>query len=135
MQSNLDALFKTSKELEKSGRWYEINDRTSFLVKRYGGSNSKKLEESFAKHYRPYAAIIERNGLPEEKTNEILATIFVESCLIDWKGIDIDGKKDVPYNQELAIKLFQLLPDLLKTLMEYAQQPGYYKEELEQAGN
>ena len=129
METNLDSLYKTNGKEEKEGIWYEINDEVSFKVKRFGGENADAVKRAMAKHYKPYAARIEKGTLEQSREDKIMAKVFVEACLIDWKGVEIDGEvKD--YNQELAVDFFVALPELRSDLFTYATSADTYKEDL-----
>ena len=82
-----------------------------------------------AKYYKPYAALVQNGGMPEEKSTEISLRVFVESCMLDWKGVQIDGV-EVPFSHEAAIKLLKEMPDLADTLMAHASNAANYKEDL-----
>lgn len=128
MKTNLDSIFKTNKVLESSGVWFDISEEIGFLISRFGSSN-QKAKALTAKYYKPYAALVQNGGMPEEKSTEISLRVFVESCMIDWKGIQIDGV-EVPFSHEAALKLLKEMPDLADTLMTHASNSANYKEDL-----
>jgi regulator of PEP synthase PpsR (kinase-PPPase family) len=129
MKTNLDSMFKTSISLEENGTWFMISDKTGFLLKRIGGANASKMKSSFAKYYKPYAKQFENGTIDPLKEKEIMAKVFVESCLVDWKGIEIDGK-ETPFSKEVAVDFFKSLPDLMDTLSAQATDLNNYKEDL-----
>ena len=59
MKTNLDKLFKTNEELEKSGILVVLSDTLEFNLKRFGGKNSTPVRAVQAKYYKPYARQIE----------------------------------------------------------------------------
>lgn len=129
MQSNLDKFFKNDENLESGGIWMEVDEGVKFLVKRFGGFNSSQVKSALAKHYKPYARQVELGTLPLKKEREIQNRVFVESCLLDWKGIVLDGK-EAPFNKEDAVKLLTQLPELSDALVTYASDAKNYKEDL-----
>jgi hypothetical protein len=129
MKSNLDKFFKNSAELEENGVWFDVSDGVGFLCRRFGGYNSEKVKKSLAKHYKPYAKQIELGTFPREKQLEIMFRVFVESCVIDWKGVEIDGKQE-PFSVEACVKLFCSLPDLGDTIVEHASKSDVFREDL-----
>jgi hypothetical protein len=129
MKTNLDTLFKTSDSMETSGIWMTISDDVGFLVKRFGGYNSPKVKAATAKYYKPYARLIENGTLAMEKEKEIMTKIFVESSLMDWKGVEIDGKL-TPFSKEVAVEFLLSLPELAESLISYASDSKNYKEDL-----
>ena len=129
MKSNLDKLFKNDESLEGNGIWLNLSEESGFLVRRFGGYNSQKVKAALAKHYKPYARLIDNGTLDPLKEKEITTRVFVESCVIDWKGIEIDGK-EVPFSQDVAINFLLKLPELLETLVSYASDSKNYREDL-----
>lgn len=129
MQSNLDKLFKNDKNSESGGIWMEVSEEIKFLVKRFGGFNSQPVKMALAKYYKPYARQVETGTLSADKEREIQNRVFVESCMLDWKGVQIDGQ-EVPFSKEEAVKLLNSLPELADTLVNYANDPKNYREDL-----
>lgn len=119
MKTNLDKFFKTDSEVEKQGVWMDIDDNTGFLVKRWNDSNPQ-MKAAFAAHYKPYARQIEMGTLSPAKEREIMTKIFVNSCLIDWKGVEINGVA-TPFSKEAAVDFLINLPALFDALMEHAK--------------
>lgn len=128
MKSNLDKLFKQNTSLEQEGVWFEIDGGPKFLIRRFGGANSE-VKKAMVKYYKPVAKLIERNLLGDEKEKAIMSKAFIAACMIDWDGIEIDGEP-TPYSFDVAVELFKGLPELLDTLMDYAQDSENYREEV-----
>lgn len=129
MKSNLDKIFKSDKGLEKDGVWFSYTETTSFLIRRFGGFNATKVKAALARYYKPYARLIEMGTLPEEKEKEIMVKVFVESSIVSWKGVEIDGK-EVEFSVDAAVKLLTHLPELSESLLEYASDSKNYREDL-----
>lgn len=127
MKSNLDKFFKTDKSLEKSGVWLTISDEVGFLVKPFRPENPA-MKQAMATHYKPVARQMELGTLDPEKEREIMAKLFVTASLVDWRGVEIDGEV-VPFSREVAVPFLVGLPDLFKTLMDYAQDFRNYQPE------
>jgi|AntRauTorcE11897_2_1112592.scaffolds.fasta_scaffold00704_9 hypothetical protein len=129
MKTNLDNIYKTDSSMEKDGIWFAITDETQFLVRRFGGANAQKVKQATAKYYKPFARQVENGTMSAEKEKEILVRSFVESCLVDWKGVEIDGEEQ-KFEKEKAIELFCNLPDLFESIYEYATATSSYREDL-----
>ena len=129
MKTNLDKLFKTNEELEKSGIVVVLSDTLEFNLKRFGGKNSTPVRAAQAKYYKPYARQIEMGTFDKDKEREIFVKIFVESCFIGWKGVEIDGAP-AEFNRDNAIKILLALPELFETLLEQASKVDNFKEDL-----
>ena len=129
MKSNLDSFFKTNELAEKEGNWFLITDTAGFLIRRFGGYNSPNVKMAMAKYHKPYARQIQAGTFSDEKQIEIMTKVFVESSIVDWKGIEIEGK-DTPFSKEACTELLISLPDLAETLLQYASESNNFKEDL-----
>ena len=129
MKTNLDSLFKTNKNLEKDGIWFSISDDTKFLIRRFGGANSQNVKQAMAKYYKPFSRQVQSGTLSAEKEKEILVRAFVDSSLVDWKGVEIDGE-EVEFSKDKAIELFLELEDLFEALYAYASSNESFREDL-----
>lgn len=127
--SKLHTLFKTNRTLETEGIYLQIDDGIKFKVKRFGGSNETKVKQAMNKHYKPMSRLIESGALSSKQENEIMVKVFVESCMLDWEGIEEDGK-EVPYSESKAIALFTELPELFRVIMDYAGSTDNFREDL-----
>lgn len=129
MKSNLDSLFKNDKGLEENGIWFEIKEGVGFKIKRFGGFNSQAIKAALAKHYKPYAKMIEAGTFPVDKEREITLKVFCNACITDWKGIEIDGKV-AEFSQDACLALLVSLPELADSLVKYASDSQNYREDL-----
>lgn len=129
MKTNLDKFYKANSELEKEGVDFAIDENTSFKVRRFSSQNPK-VKAAMATYYKPFARQIEFGTLPTEKSHEITTKIFVDTCLVSWKGVVDENEKPIEFNKENALKLFKDLPDLLDTLWKHANTFENYKEDL-----
>lgn len=130
MQTNLDKLFKTNKNLELDGVWLWVSDTTAFLCARYGGANSIKVKASVAKFYKPVAKMAEVSGLSPEKDLEISVKMFVHSCLLDWKGVTNEDGSEIEFSFDNAVKLLTSLPELFDHLVSNTRNVDNFKEEM-----
>jgi hypothetical protein len=129
VETNLDLLYKTDEDKETEGFWYEVGDGVAFKLRRVGGKNSKRLQKSNAKYFKPYAKAIQQNLLSEEKLGEITAKAFVDGIVADWRGLKIDGE-DAPFSFDTAVTVFSQFPDLMDDLHSVANDKGNYREDL-----
>lgn len=129
MKTSLDGFYKTNKNFEMKGVWFDIKGGASFLIKRMGGQNSSTIKKITAAKYKPYTRQLQADTLSEEIADRLSLEIFVEVAVLDWKGIIIDGE-ETPFSKEKCVELFQNLPELADTLLKYATNVEYFKEEL-----
>lgn len=128
MKSNLDKHFKTNPEFEKNGVWFELDDKIGFLLKPLNRGNPS-VKAAFAKEYKPYARQIELGTLDEDTSLRIQIRLFIKSCMVDWKGIEMDGKA-TEYSADAAEILFTELPDLFTTLWNHVQDFKNYRDDV-----
>ncbi len=128
MKTNLDKFFKTNPDLEKNGVWFEISDEIAFLVRPFKSTNPR-FKAAMANHYKPFARQMDMGTLEQDKAFEVSLKLFLDVCLVDWRGVEIDDKP-TEYNKENALKFFKALPELFDTLWNYAKDFSSYKEEL-----
>lgn len=129
MKTNLDTLFKTDSKAEKEGIWFEISDTAAFKVRRFGGQNSPRVKAALALKYKPFTRQIEAGTMPQERELKIFAEVFIDSSVVDWRGIEIDGK-EVEFSKEKCLELFTSMPDLFDAIHKYASDLSTYKEQL-----
>lgn len=129
-------MFKSNQTLETEGVWFDISKDTGFLVRRLGGSN-KKYEQRLASRLKPFARQIQLGTYPEEKKEIAIIETFVETCLVDWKGVEIDGKlADFDIDTAKKLLLDPTYRDLVDALVAHANDAASYKEvEREELGN
>lgn len=130
MKTNLDSLFKTNSNMEKDGIWFEVSIGVSFRLRRFGGANSNKVAQAMTKYHKPYAKLIDSKKLSEEETSEIMAKVFVDCCLVEWKGVKDEEGKDIPCTFENGVALFKSLPELFTTLFNHCQGVDSFREDL-----
>lgn len=136
MKTNLDKVFKTDEKLIKDGVDLVIQEENaaegikevSFRVRHFSSENTR-VKAAISKHYKPYARQIELGTL-DQKTNDLVTIkMFIDVCLVEWKGVEIDGK-EVECTKENAQTLFVRLPNLFDTLWRYANDFNNYREDL-----
>lgn len=129
METNLDSFFKTSKTKEQEGTWFPVTKDVQFKMKRFGGWNSKEIQKVVAAHHAPHSKQLALGILSEEKERQLHTKAFVESTIVDWSGIIIDGEA-VPFSVELAVQTLVEMPDLLEALIKEASDKDNFKEDL-----
>ena len=134
MKNNLSSIYSTKKDEEMEGKWFNLSEDVSFKMRRMGGANGTKVAEIRARHFKPYARQIKNNTLDKKLQEKLFIRVFVESCMIDWKGL-IDDNGSVEFNKDVAIDLFNDMPDLFDEVVALTDDIKNYQEELEDLGN
>jgi hypothetical protein len=55
--------------------------------------------------------------------------------LLDWKNIQDDDNKDVPYSKEMALKWLTEHSDFYRLVLDLSQDAGLYRDDEGSAGN
>lgn len=136
MKSNLDVLFKTNKKLQEDGVDFVVKEaneekkikEVSFRIRRFSQENTR-VKAAMAAYYKPHAYQIQMGTLEPEKDREISIKLFLDICLVSWKGVEFDDK-EVECTKENAIVLFKRLPEVFDALWQHANDFNNYREEL-----
>lgn len=126
-KTNLDKLYKADETSEKSGVWFDMSPTTAFLIKPFRSTNPA-FKAALTKHFKPYARQIDNGSLDTKKETEVMAKLFCNACLVDWKGVEINGA-DTPYSVEAGVKLLTTLPILFEELLALSKDASNYKED------
>ncbi len=120
----------------KRGVWIDVA-QAGFLCLRAGGSNKEYMRASQTSYFAAQKAHpTDRVALNEQLNRDALG-IFLDTILLDWRGIQESGTgKEVPYSREAAVELFEELPDVLDALMERCRESDrYLKDFVDDAEN
>lgn len=137
MKTNLDKFYKTNPTYEKEGVNFVLVEEDkaneveeiSMVVRRFNSSNPR-VKAAMAAYYKPYARMIELGTLPQEKSDEITIRLFIDVCLVSWKGIRDESGKEIEFNKENAFSLLKSLPDMFESIWKYANNFENFKEEV-----
>ena len=93
--------FGTNQEKEQAGAWIYYDENLAFKVKRLCKRNKayKVAIERVEKEVR-------RNKITESQGEEKVIEIFVDSALLDWKGVTNDEEKPIKFSKKAAMALF-----------------------------
>jgi len=133
-KNNLSKAYATDKNLETEGKWFEITEDVSFKMKRMGGANAHKLAEIRAIHFKPYARQIAKNTLDKKLQEKLFIRVFVDGCMVDWKGL-CDDVGEIEYSKQNAMDLFTETPDLFDDVVSLVDDISNYQLEVEDLGN
>ena len=83
--------FATNKKKEVDGIWHDLGDGLSVLVAR--ARNTKYIAE-LRLRMKPYQNRLQRNDpTMEDIAEKIITEVLAKTILLDWKGMENDGKK------------------------------------------
>ena len=123
--------YETDHAKEQNGVWVyptgiEDDSAPAFLIARMGPMN-QKYQKTLERVTRPYKRLLAMNALPNEKADEIMQQVFVQSILLDWRNVTDKSGKTVSFSAENAMTFFKLLPDLYFELQQQAQTASLFR--------
>lgn len=138
---SLYSQFATDKTAEVDGVWveYGANEDGSipgFKISRMSKAN-KKYTKALERATRPHRRAIELETMNNDLAERLFMEVFVDTVLLDWRGIkDRDGN-ELECNKANAMKLFEDLTELYDDLQEKAKKASLFRDETleEEAGN
>lgn len=131
---SLYKLFKTDQNLETDGIFIEYgtdDDGKPIRIKiaRAGGSN-KAFSKQLEKATRPYRKAIQSGMLDNATADRLYKDVFADTVVLGWENVKGADGKDLPFNRENVLKLFEDLPDLFADLREQASSVALFREEV-----
>ncbi len=117
--------FGTNVKKEVEGVWCDFGEGCECLIARTGNPENRKAFEKIA---RPHRKRVRRGTLSDEVAEKISIQVTAESILLDWKGIEEDGKP-VKYSAKNAIKLLTAYRDFREQVNEFADDMNMFKIE------
>ena len=99
--------FEVDKALEEEGAWFDVGDGGRLKIAR---RNNRRYREHLRRLTRGKEQQLRLNVLPEAAAEEMLVKALAGCVLLDWKGIEIDGK-EVQYSEATAAEFMRAYPD------------------------
>ena len=124
--------YGTDTAAEMEGVWETLADGMEIKVARVGNENYDRVWERIM---RPHKAALDRNPshLGQQKQTDLLVRVMAEAVLLDWRNIELDGKK-LPYNMDNCIKILTDYKDFRGDVLLIAQQMATFRvDEIEAA--
>lgn len=115
--------FGTDSKKEIEGIWEDFGSGCTVKIARLGNPEYAKI---FRKISRPYKKAIRRETLGEEKAEKLLVQSMAEAIVLDWKGLEEDGKK-IPYSKENATRILTQYKDFRDQCAEVAGEMESFK--------
>jgi len=108
--------YGTNKDLEIEGVWIDVGEGAKVKVARNGNKGYVKMIEKLS---RPYKKQIRRGTISGEKFDKIIRQASARHILVNWEGIEEDGK-EVPYSEEESYRLLTDYKDFREMIAEAA---------------
>jgi hypothetical protein len=128
---DLQKKFGTDHDLEaEAGIDIDFGDGAVVTIRRAGGAN-KKYSNTARRVFKPHRQQIEADTISEEKLVGLLARIYAEAVILDWRGVTIGGK-EVPFEREAVIEALVAFPEFFNAIRNEAESAAAFRrEELE----
>lgn len=121
--------FGTSLALENEGVWIELGEGASIKVARVGNKENKAL---LKKLIAPHKMAARNDKLADEVWEKITVESMAATILLDWKGIEDDGKA-LPYSKENAIRLLTDYKDFREQVASFSSELALFQSNNEAA--
>lgn len=121
--------FKTDKNLEIEGVWFNIDETCRLCVARFGNDRFKEL---MSKKARPYKQSIRNDTLPEALYDKLLVDAMAETILLGWENLEENGQP-VPYSVENAKRLLTEYKDFRDLVSNFSNEAAAFKAEEREA--
>jgi hypothetical protein len=115
--------YRTDATAEKEGQWVDWGEGTKFKIARLGNA---QYQARFQALIKPHRHLRDRGILPEDIQVEILCKCLAETVVIDWEGVDFDGKP-LPYSTENALKVLTELKDLREDIVTVSGEQSTFR--------
>ncbi len=115
----------TDPEKENEGIWSDLGAGFEVLVARTGNKNYKRL---VAKLSKPHVQAFKARTIEGEVLEEITMEAIAKTVLLDWKNLQGDDGKDIPYSPEKAVELFKKSGDFYNMVCEIGADRTNFQE-------
>jgi hypothetical protein len=128
--ANLYDTWGSDPDLEKNGVTLdyalENGKRVEFLIKRAGPRNAH-WKKVYNEHMRD--SNNELKVLNEAESTEVLSTVYSETVIIGWKGVEDKDGKEIPFNKKDCKELLKFLPELLQMILNDSHDRANFREQ------
>ena len=131
MSANLYKRFGGTDAKSREGVWIDV-EGSEFKVSRASGVANPRYQAALDEQQRKYRRKLDAGLLGTQKQQEIYTKVFVDTILLDWRGVKSKTGEDVPFSKEAAIKLFTELPELLDYLSKEASDRSNFEAAIEE---
>lgn len=121
--------FGTNSTLENEGVWIELGDGASIKVARMGNKENKAI---LKKLIAPHKMAARNDKLADEIWDKITVESMAATILLDWKGIEDDGKP-LPYTKENATRLLTDYKDFREQVASFSSELALFQSNSEAA--
>jgi hypothetical protein len=117
--------FGTNESKEEQGVWVKGPGKSEFLVARQGNKKFIKLSAEVTK---PHRRLIEKGLADDSLLEDIAAEVTSRTVLLDWKGVEEDGKP-LQYSNAAAKAYLLKYKDFADFIAGVSRSVQVYKDE------
>lgn len=121
-------LFGTDEDKETNGVWEDLTEDVRIKVARIGNTRYQKVLQRLMK---PHRRAVRRGTVDDSIIEKCVIKAIAETVLLDWEGLEEDGKKIV-YSQATAERLLNDFREFREQVTEIASEIESFKIEDEQ---
>lgn len=123
--ADIKKIYGVDKKKEQEGVWKDMGDGLSMRIARMNNPNYKKRFQVLTK---PHQRALRKDRLSEDIAEGIMVRCLAETIVLDWKGVEEDGK-ETPYSVDNAIRILTEYSELREYVQEIANVMEGYKED------
>jgi hypothetical protein len=114
----------------ENGIWIPYEAGIELRIARYGNKNHNQYARQLLK---PHVEIIRGRNAEPELLNDIDRQAAAKYILMDWKNIQDDDGKDIPFSTEKALELFRdpAYEDFYKFVIQVSMNRENYRLDLQ----
>lgn len=125
---DLEKLFAQDDTAVEEGKWFNVQKDVHFKI---ASVNSERYQTVFRTLTKDYRTAIRRKTMDPEVMEEIMKKVAAKTLLLDWKGLELDGKP-FPYNKDNALYIMMNFDSAYILVMDYASDMEAYKVQQEE---
>lgn len=119
--------FETDRKVEMDGVWIDYGNY-QIRIARAGGGN-KAYDVCLENKARPFRRALQNEVLSLEKQEQIVQEAFIETVILDWKGVEEVEGTPLECTQDNVRMLLKRLPDVWKDIQAQAQKVSLFRKE------
>lgn len=119
--------FKTDSAKETAGVWFPVGAGLEVLVARM---RNAKHRERLRELMRPHLQRVRRGQMDLALVEKLNTQAMGETVLLDWKNLQDDDDKPIPYSKEKAVEILGKVLEFADMVSEFASDIENYREEV-----
>ena len=125
MVLDLGKIFSSNDEKEEEGVWEDFGDGAGLLI---ASSHNKRFQKMFRKIPNGIRAQMNNGSLHDDIARGLMAGIFAETLLLDWRKMSDEGKELI-YSKEEAKKFLLKYKHFANFVWERAEDQSRFRDE------